>query len=117
MKKYLSFITFILLVTVTGNAQSTTSESGRTPTSESTVATKVKVFPNPATNVVNVLGLKNTPKADITIMDIYGNTVLTRQWAIRRNALNITISTLDSGAYIIHIRSTEQQVRTKFYKQ
>lgn len=78
---------------------------------------KVKVFPNPATNVVNVLGLKNTSNADISIMDIYGNTVLAYRWAIRRNALNLPISTLNSGAYIILIHSEEQQVRTKFYKQ
>lgn len=103
------------MVTLTGNAQSGNSE-GEPPAQTQSVA-KVKVFPNPATNVVNVLGLKNTSKADISVMDIYGNTVLAYQWAIRRNALNIPISTLEPGAYIIHIRSEEQQVRTKFYKQ
>ncbi|CAM3533892.1 T9SS type A sorting domain-containing protein [Zobellia roscoffensis] len=78
---------------------------------------KVKVFPNPATNVVNVLGLQNTSKATISIMDIYGNTVLSHQWEIRRNAISVPVSSLDSGAYIITIRSNEQKVRLKFYKQ
>lgn len=78
---------------------------------------KVKVFPNPATNVVNILGLKNASKADIAIMDIYGNTVLAHQWAIRRNVLNIPISTLEPGAYIVRINFDEQQVQAKFYKQ
>ncbi len=102
-----------------GNAQSRASE-GELPAktiSESVAKTKVKVFPNPATNLVNILGLKNSPKAEIIIANIYGNTVLTYNWAIRRNALNIPISALEPGAYIIYIRSEEQQVRTKFYKQ
>ncbi len=78
---------------------------------------KVKVFPNPASNVVNLLGLKNTAKADISIMDIYGNTVLSHSWEIRRNAISIPVSSLDSGVYIITIHSNEQKVHTKFYKQ
>lgn len=86
-------------------------------TSQTEVEQKVKVFPNPATNVVNVLGLKNSRKAAISIFDIYGNLALSRQWEIRRNAVNIPVNTLEPGAYIITIRSEEQQVRTKFYKK
>jgi hypothetical protein len=78
---------------------------------------KIKVFPNPATNVVNILGLENSIKANIVISDIYGNMVLTHQWRIKNNALNIPISTLSSGIYIITIRSQEQSLQTKFYKQ
>lgn len=78
---------------------------------------KIKVFPNPATNVVHIIGLKNTSKADIAIMDIYGNVVLAHQWEIRRNAINIPISTLSSGVYMITIHSKEQQLNTKFFKQ
>lgn len=81
------------------------------------VEAKIKVFPNPATNVVNVLGLKNSSKAAITIFDIYGNQVLSRSWEIRRNAVNIPIASLEPGAYIISILSEEQKVRTKFYKK
>lgn len=84
---------------------------------EITIAKKVKVFPNPATNVVNILGLKNSSRAEISISDTYGNTVLEHRWAIKNNALNIPITSLNSGIYIITIRSQEQQVQTKFYKQ
>mgnify|MGYP000073653908 CR=1 FL=1 len=78
---------------------------------------KVKVFPNPATNVINILGLKNSDRAEIQISDAYGNAVLQHRWAIKNNALNIPITSLDSGIYIVTIRSEEQQVQTKFYKQ
>ncbi|MBT9188046.1 MULTISPECIES: T9SS type A sorting domain-containing protein [Zobellia] len=82
-----------------------------------TTKKKVKVFPNPASNVVNILGLKNTAKANISVMDIYGNTVLSHQWEIRRNAISIPVSSLDAGAYIINVHSNEEKICTKFYKQ
>ncbi len=78
---------------------------------------KVKVFPNPATTVVNVLGLQNSTRAEITVTDTYGNVVLEHHWAIKNKALNIPITSLGSGIYIITIRSQEQKVQTKFYKQ
>lgn len=116
MKKHFTLL-FLLTITVIGSAQSGNSEGETTVKTESATKIKVKIFPNPATNVVNVLGLKNTSKADISIMDIYGNNVMLYQWAVRRNALNIPISTLKPGAYIITVLSEEQQVRSKFYKK
>ncbi|MGI9552075.1 MAG: T9SS type A sorting domain-containing protein [Aurantibacter sp.] len=84
---------------------------------ETSVAKKVKVFPNPAANVVNVLGLQNSGRAEIIVSDSYGNIVLKHHWAIKNKALNIPITSLGSGIYVITIRSEEQQVQTKFYKQ
>ena len=78
---------------------------------------KIKVFPNPATHVVNVLGVENSSVAKITISDMYGNAVQTHEWEIRNNALNIPISNLKTGIYMISIRSQEQYVQTKFYKR
>ncbi|TMM58300.1 T9SS type A sorting domain-containing protein [Maribacter algarum] len=77
---------------------------------------KIKVFPNPATNVVNILGLKNSSRADIVISDISGNIVLKHQWAIRKNAVSIPIPNLRAGIYVARIESEEQQVQAKFYK-
>lgn len=114
MKKYFSLL-LLLGFTPTGNAQSATPKGE--PMAKTALVAKIKVFPNPATNVVNVLGVRNTSKADITIFDIYGNIVLAHQWTIRRNALNIPISELRPGAYIIKICSEQQQLQTKFYKR
>ncbi|MFS4455913.1 T9SS type A sorting domain-containing protein [Maribacter sp. 2304DJ31-5] len=82
-----------------------------------TRAEKVKVFPNPATNVLNVLGLQNSNKASIIITDTYGNTILEHQWEIKNKALNIPVAHLLKGIHSISIRSKEQTVRKKFYKQ
>ena len=82
-----------------------------------TTGSTVKVFPNPATTVINVLGLKNDQKAEIHIMDTYGNQVIFHQWTIKNNALNIPILNLEKGMYLLSIQSEHQKVKTKFYKQ
>ncbi|HEA21489.1 hypothetical protein LCGC14_1790080 [marine sediment metagenome] len=114
MKKYFTFI-LLAMASFVGSAQTDYTEN--TPASKMQSISKVKIFPNPATNVINVLGLKNSQQANITILDIYGNTVLARKWAIRRNVLNIPITELKPGTYVIRIHSNENQVVTKFYKQ
>ncbi len=81
------------------------------------VQPKIKLFPNPATNVINVLGLENSARANILISDIYGNSVLQHQWKIKNNALSIPVAHLEKGVYMIIINSLEQKVSTKFYKQ
>ena len=78
---------------------------------------KIKVFPNPATNVVNILGLINSTKADILVSDVYGNALLKHQWHIKNNAINIPIATLEPGIYMVTIISQEQKVQTRFYKK
>jgi hypothetical protein len=112
MKK--AFYTLILLFFCSwGLAQTTESNL---PRQETRAVQKVKVFPNPATNVVNILGLKNSSKADIIISDVYGSIQLKHQWRIKNNALNIPIASLSSGIYIVTISSQEQKIQTKFYK-
>ncbi|SDT12453.1 Por secretion system C-terminal sorting domain-containing protein [Maribacter dokdonensis] len=80
-------------------------------------AQDVKVFPNPATNVINLLGLKNDKNAVITVRDSYGNQVIFHQWDIKRNSLNIPVFNLEKGLYMITIQSEHQNIKTKFYKQ
>ena len=80
-------------------------------------ANTIKIFPNPATTVVNVLGLLNSSKAVITISNVYGTIVQEHQWEICQNALSIPIPNLEAGIYMISITSTEQKVQAKFYKQ
>ena len=110
MKKVV-FLFFLGFLCVQGiGAQTTGDEQGAQ-------IQKVKVFPNPATNVVNVLGLLNTAKARISISDLHGNIFLEHYWEIRNHAVNIPISDLNPGIYMIGIQSKEQTVRTKFYKQ
>ncbi|WP_425235820.1 T9SS type A sorting domain-containing protein [Ulvibacterium sp.] len=109
MKKLL-LILGLLFVTALGYSQ----EENRQGVE---AASEIKLFPNPANNVINVLGLENSARADILISDIYGNPVLQHQWKIKNNALSIPVAHLEKGVYMIVINSLEQKVRTKFYKQ
>ncbi|MGB5500452.1 MAG: T9SS type A sorting domain-containing protein [Maribacter sp.] len=115
MKRVLSIILFFSLCTFAGHGQSVNQNGPKTHLNTSTQ--KVKVFPNPATNVVNILGLKNSNKADILVTDVYGNVMLNHHWKIKNNALNIPIVTLDTGIYMVTIRSQEQYIQAKFYKK
>lgn len=111
------FLIFVLILTwsFAGHAQDLSQYGNET--TQNSIAQKVKVFPNPATNVVNILGLKNSDRADIIISDVYGNSHLQYQWQIKTNALNIPIASLNTGIYIVTIISQEQKVQTKFYKK
>ena len=114
--KKLLIITAIIVLGLQCAVAQSENQNETVPTTE-TKNQKVKVFPNPATNVVNILGLQNSSRAAISITDTYGTLVLQHRWEIKNNALNIPITSLNSGIYIVTIRSEEQQVRTKFYKQ
>ena len=70
MKKNVSLLLLCLLFVSMAYSQKDT--SGNNPEAPVNII-KVKVFPNPATNVVNVLGLQNCNKAEFTISDLYGN--------------------------------------------
>lgn len=115
MKKFLSIILFIVLCPFSGQAQEI--DQKRTASQHDTLIQEIKIFPNPATNVVNILGLKNSDKADILISDAYGNALLKHQWRIKNNAINIPIASLESGIYMVTIVSQEQKVQTKFFKK
>ena len=77
----------------------------------------IKVFPNPATNVINILGLFNSNNANIIIIDSYGNIVKKYYWEIKNSAINIPVSSLETGVYNVLITSKEQNIKPKFYKK
>lgn len=115
MKKNWAALIFMLCLAYAGQAQSTLDTEAISEQEKTT--SKIKVFPNPATNVINVLGVQNSQRAEITVSDLYGNVVLKHLWEVRNNALNIPIASLEAGIYMITVRSEEQDIKTKFYKQ
>ncbi|MEH6618711.1 T9SS type A sorting domain-containing protein [Maribacter arcticus] len=78
---------------------------------------KIKLFPNPATNVISVLGLDNSSNASIIITDLYGGQVISHQWVIKHNALNIPVNKLEKGVYLITIQTEHQNIHRKFFKE
>ncbi|MCW3466992.1 reprolysin-like metallopeptidase [Chitinophaga nivalis] len=79
-------------------------------------AQKVVVFPNPATDVLNLNLTGYKGKSDVRIVDLKGNVVLYREVNATNSQLNI--STLSPGIYIIRVKNGVKEVNvTKFIKQ
>lgn len=77
---------------------------------------KVHVFPNPATNVVNISlpGVKG--KSDVSMFDVNGRVVLRREVSMVNTQLDI--SALPAGVYIMRIKNGVREVSmTKIIKQ
>ena len=112
MKNVILFVIFITAIHV-GFSQSYKQEISV----ETKNTIKIKVFPNPATNVINVLGLHNSPNASIIITDMYGTQVISHHWVIQHNALNIPVFNLGKGVYLLTIQTEHQNIQRKFFKE
>lgn len=68
----------------------------------------MKLYPNPASNSVNVtFSSEESGEALVTVMNIMGQTVMSEVAAINEgyNKLNLGISNLKSGVYMINIKT------------
>ncbi len=111
------FIVLLLNGILLGSAQVLERDVSNKPGITNVAYEKIKVFPNPADHVVNVIGIKNCEKATITVSDAYGNIVGQYSWAIKNQALNLPVNNLEPGLYSITIRSESQNTSVKFYKR
>lgn len=71
------------------------------------------VFPNPATNTLNV-GLDNKPADEIAIYDLNGKQLLQ---AIHPNGNQIDISNLANGMYVVQVKAAGKKAQAKWIKQ
>ena len=80
---------------------------------ESTLA-NIKVFPNPATDKISLSDV--SANSAITILNVYGQTVLKTQSLSDAGEFEINISKLDSGAYMVVVENGNREV-FKFIKR
>ncbi len=73
------------------------------------------VYPNPATNVVNIKSSVNTSIQTVSITDLNGRTVKTN--TVSGNEAQINISDLASGVYMMNISSDQGSVTKKIVKK
>ena len=79
-------------------------------------ATKIKVFPNPATNYVNLdLSRLETQQVKISILDILGKTITTFHY--EEKSPIIDISYLNSGLYFLKVEQRNLNVILKLIVQ
>lgn len=86
-----------------------------TSTKDLTTPSVLRVFPNPAGDILNIELLNNlTERAELTISDARGKVYLTEHFSIKKYQQNI--QSLPKGIYILNIRQGTQISTTKFYK-
>jgi len=68
---------------------------------------KVSVYPNPASNVINLSA--SIPLSSIKIYDIFGKLLLTKE----KNFTNIDVKAYTSGMYLLVITSNNQEIVKK----
>ena len=79
----------------------------------------VSVFPNPATNNVFVdLALENVSNnVNLQVVDIQGRVVMTQNFAnVKSDKLQLNVANLNTGVYVINIRTEEGFTSARFIK-
>lgn len=75
--------------------------------------TAISIYPNPATDFINIAIQNNTVISDISIADMTGKIVLYQN----KNTENINIQNLSSGLYFLSVYADGKKITTKFLKK
>lgn len=76
---------------------------------------QVKVFPNPAKNVLQVAGLPATVKTKLSIADVNGTTRMVT--VANSNLFSWNIGQLPKGNYVLHVQYGNTNISRKFIKE
>lgn len=76
---------------------------------------QIKVYPNPAKNVLQVAGLPATEKTKLSIADINGNTRMAT--VANSNLFSWNIGQLTKGNYVLHVQYGNTNISRKFIKE
>jgi len=90
----------------------TTSYSFATLTVEVNELTGYSIFPNPATNVVNIKGLENT-LSKVEVFNIAGQ----RVYNSVSNMETINVGTFNAGVYFVKLSTEDASITTKLIKE
>lgn len=74
----------------------------------------VRLFPNPATDVVSVIFSETATERVLTLNDISGKTIL--KTSATEKELTLNIDTLPKGAYFVRVSNNDNQQTLKFIK-
>ncbi|MCK9255732.1 MAG: T9SS type A sorting domain-containing protein [Bacteroidales bacterium] len=76
---------------------------------------EILIFPNPASNHINI-EVKDFSNFKLEILDINGKTIDIETYNFENFNINIDISNLEKGFYILQIRDEEKFYRKSFIK-
>lgn len=77
---------------------------------------KFNVFPNPATNVVNITNAENMLVNQVTVYDIAGKEIKNQTYT-NETQIQLSIESLASGTYMLHLQTNEGLAVKKFIKK
>lgn len=83
---------------------------------ENFLAEKFNVFPNPATNVVNITNAENMLINQVTVYDIAGKEIKKQTYTNETN-IQLNIENLSSGTYMLHLQTNEGTAVKKLVKK
>lgn len=102
-------------ITKQSNAPAATA-AGLNSTQELTVEQTIKLFPNPASSAVNISSNLDLTGSTATVLDVYGNIVLSVTATTYDNTLDI--ESLPAGIYnVVIIQTRGNTIKTRFMKQ
>ncbi|MBQ4818722.1 immunoglobulin domain-containing protein [Aquimarina sp. MMG016] len=85
--------------------------------SETIMVNDLNIYPIPASDYLNIAGLGNFKNTEILITDITGNVVLSSSPKETETQIQLSISNLATGMYLVHITTSTQTITTKIYKK
>jgi len=80
-------------------------------TDESTATNEIKIYPNPVSNELNVV-LENPEKAEVVLTDMTGKLIFNKSFE-NKNKITINTSEFPKGAYILSIKTQNQNFTKK----
>ncbi|MBK7669339.1 MAG: PQQ-binding-like beta-propeller repeat protein [Sphingobacteriaceae bacterium] len=81
--------------------------------SQPTIESQIKIYPNPATNILNIGSIYNSKIEWVVVLDILGRKVL----ELKGNKSQINIEALEQGIYQLQIISEGKNYSSKFIKE
>ena len=86
--------------------------------SQNTTALRtIKVYPNPANDVINLSNPQNINLRNVSIYDMTGRLIITKDLQAASQQSTIDISALQSGNYLLFIKSTYGQITKQLLKE
>lgn len=87
--------------------------TGTASVKEIAKSTKIKVYPNPATSLLNVELTSNETRKSIEIMDLTGRKVYSKEVTRNSELLQINTSDLTPGIYFVSVVANDKTVKTE----
>ena len=77
--------------------------------------TEVEIYPNPATDLLNVSVTERFAEGNIRVIDFLGR-VLLEQKATREGSVSLNLNTFEKGTYLIELTKGDARIVEKFVK-